>query len=157
MGQTTTATLSPRSITKVSERSYDRLMVELQTGTMFAELREGEFWKFKVSLPRCIWAMICVGFTDVMARNAPTSMGLAKSTSTGRCKNLSHLEIMLTPVVEAPSGWHPGQTGRCMLRITMIQRPRRRRKVQTCRIPLSRGIPLLAISIFSPPSRPPYA
>ena len=35
-------------------KEYDQLRVELKKGTTFVGLREGEFWKFKVSLPRCI-------------------------------------------------------------------------------------------------------
>jgi hypothetical protein len=46
-------------------KEYDQLRVERKKGTAFVGLREGEFWKFKVCLPRSIRATTSGGFTDV--------------------------------------------------------------------------------------------
>lgn len=67
-------------------KEYDQLRVEHKKGTAFVGLREGEFWKFKVCLPRLnIQATIRGRFINGSPCSARTSTGLAKSTNTGRC------------------------------------------------------------------------
>ena len=46
-------------------KEYDQLMIERKKSTVFVGLREGEFWKFKVCVPRLILqATIRAGFID---------------------------------------------------------------------------------------------
>lgn len=47
-------------------------------------LREGDFWKFKVRPPRFILRVVIWGIHRACFCSARTSMGLAKSTNTGR-------------------------------------------------------------------------
>ena len=60
-------------------KEYDQLRVEQKKGTTFMGLREGEFWRFKVCLPRFIRpAMIRGGFTDVFPLQCTYKYGIGQ-------------------------------------------------------------------------------